>query len=133
MKNNTLKNENRRNEKIIEERNNIKISSSKSLNIRNRDVMESFDKNKIDILFDISENKHENTETYSDEESDCDNVNNKKIKRRAKIERNLLERKKTLHNIHVINEQMGYKIKKKDRKVTQREKKLGNNLSDFII
>ena len=69
----------------------------------------NFDKKKIDILFDIAENKHENSEFSSEINSDSDNLNNKKQKKKEIIERNLINRKKTL-GLYNRDSIIGYKI-----------------------
>ena len=92
----------------------------------------NFDKKKIDILFDIAENKHENSEFSSEINSDSDNLNNKKQKKKEIIERNLINRKKTLGLLR-RDSNIGYKIKLKEKKTTHRIKKLGNTYSDFVI
>jgi len=112
--------------------NNLQLPSSKSVLLTDRDIIANYNKNKIDVLFEISEEKHENTVTDSDEGSNIDNVKNKKGKKKEMIERNLKERKlsmKYLPRSSII----GYKSKLNDKKKTMRLKKLGNNFSDFII
>ena len=85
-------------------------------------------------MFYISENNHENTETYSDDESETNNIYDAKGKKKEVIERNLLERKKTMKTINIPRDSRnGYKLKFKGKKTTHRIKKLGNNFSDFII
>jgi len=110
--------------------------SSKSIVIPNRDLKTDFDENKINVLYDISENKHENTETYSDEESETDNVKYAKALKKEMIEQNLKDRKKTMKSMKTLNERelkSGYKFKFKDKKTNQKLKKLGDNYSDFLI
>ena len=51
----------------------------------------------------------------------------------AKLEQNLRERKKTLNRVKVKNYKIGYKVKTTDMKKNQKLKKLGNNISDFVI
>jgi len=112
--------------------NNLQLPSSKSVLLTDRDIIANYNKNKIDVLFEISEEKHENTVTDSDEGSNIDNVKNKKGKKKEMIERNLKERKlsmKYLPSRSII----GYKSKLNDKKKTMKLKKLGNNFSDFII
>ena len=123
-------------ERIIDHRNLNQFPSSKSIVIRNRDLKADFDKNKINVLFDISENKNENTETISDDESETDNVKYAKALKKEKIEQNLKDRKRTMRTMKTLNERelkSGYKLKFKDKKTNQKLKKLGDNFSDFII
>ena len=122
--NNTLKNIENKNINQISQ-----IPSSKSLDTKKRELKTNYNKNKIDILFDISENSDSNSEN----DSSIDNVNKEKIKNRANIERNFRERKKTLTNLNARESVIGYKIKTFERKATHRIKKFGENLSDFII
>ena len=120
--------------KIIENQIHTQFPSSKSIVLDHRDLKPEFDTNKINVLYDISENNHENTETYSDAESETDNIYNAKGKKKEVIERNLLERKKTMKTINIPRDSRnGYKLKFKGKKTTHRIKKLGNNFSDFII
>ena len=121
-------------ERIIDHLNLNQFPSSKS--IINRDLKANFDKNKINVLFDISENKNENTLTISDEESETDNVKYAKALKKEMIEQNLKDRKKTMRTMKTLNEReskSGYKFKLKDKKTNIKLKKLGNNFSDFII
>ena len=90
------------------------------------------DQKKINVLFEISENKDENEEIISITDSSIDNVKEKKAKKKEVIERNLRERKKTMI-INPINSNIGYKSKLRAKKTTLRLKKLGNTFSDFII
>ena len=120
--------------KIIENRIHTQFPSSKSILLDHRDLKPEFDTNKINVLFDISENKHENTDNYSDDESETDNVYDAKGKKKEVIERNLLERKKTMKTINIPRDSRnGYQLKFKGKKTTHRIKKLGNNFSDFVI
>ena len=104
---------------------------SNKLKISHRDKP-ILDKNKINVIFDITENKDEIIEDTSDNESSIDNVKEKKSKKRQIIERNLKERKRSMI-VKNTNSNIGYKSKLRDRKTTFRLKKLGNNFSDFII
>jgi len=125
-----------KNERNIEHRKLNQFPSSKSIVIPNRDLKTDFDENKINVLYDISENKHENTETYSDEESETDNVKYAKALKKEMIEQNLKDRKKTMKSMKTLNERelkSGYKFKFKDKKTNQKLKKLGDNYSDFLI
>ena len=54
-------------------------------------------------------------------------------KNMARLEENLRERKKTLKSIDVKNFKIGYKVKIKDKQKNHKLKKLGNNISDFVI
>ena len=121
-------------DKIAESRILTQFPSTKSIVLDHRDLKPEFDANKINVLFDISENKHENTETYSDSDSEIDNIYDAKGKKKETIERNLLERKKTMKTINVPRvSRNGYKLKFEGKKTSHRIKKLGNNFSDFII
>ena len=121
-------------DKIAESRILTQFPSTKSIVLDHRDLKPEFDTNKINVLFDISENKHENTETYSDSDSETDNIYDAKGKKKEIIERNLLERKKTMKTINVPRvSRNGYKLKFEGKKTSHRIKKLGNNFSDFII
>ena len=108
------------------------LPNSKSVSLDNREFKMNFDKKKIDVLFDIAENKDESSEFSSDISSDSDNLNKKKQKKKKIIERNLIHRKKTL-GLYNRDSIIGYKIKLKEKKATQRIKKLGNTYSDFVI
>jgi len=92
---------------------------------------ESFNKNKINILYQISENKHEDTESFSDNidsKSDSE-LNNSKIKKN----RHDSIRQKTLNYNLIKKLEDRYHLKTKDRKASHRLKKLGSNMYDFII
>ena len=117
-------------EKNEENYNITKSQSSKSIDTisENKDEDKSLDKNKINILFD---NRQKNEEAYSD--SDSSMVSLKGKKNMAKLEQNLRERKKTLNRVKVKNYKIGYKVKITDKKKNQKLKKLGNNISDFVI
>ena len=128
----TFKKEEPKIEKNIEIPKISHLSSSKSISLDKRELNLNFDKKKIDILFDIAENKHENSEFSSEINSDSDNLNNKKQKKKEIIERNLINRKKTLGLLR-RDSNIGYKIKLKEKKTTHRIKKLGNTYSDFVI
>ena len=123
--------ENNKKSKTIENKNNINLSSSKSISLNkdNKDLTESFDKNKINVLFDTQKKE----ETESEDDSNNDDGNNNRQKNLEKLEYNLRERKKTLNYIHFKKTKIGYDLKINDRKKTHRLKKLGNNISDFII
>ena len=128
----TFKKEEPKIEKNIEIPKISHLSSSKSISLDKRELNLNFDKKKIDILFDIAENKHENSEFSSEINSDSDNLNKKKQKKKEIIERNLINRKKTLGLLR-RDSNIGYKIKLKEKKTTHRIKKLGNTYSDFVI
>ena len=82
-------------------------------------------------MFQISENKQENSEIESEEDSNIDNVKYKKEIKKEVIERNLKERKRSM--IIPNDSRIGYKVKMRDKKTTLRLKKLGNFYSDFVI
>ena len=136
--NNLINNENT---KISKDNENIdiKFPKSKSFIIKEeaeeeREVNKSFDKNKINILFEISEANHENTGTYSsDDASIKENAAHLKEKKKTKIKRNSVVRKSTLNYIKFKNSKFGYMVDIKDKKKAHKAKKFGNNLSDFII
>ena len=112
----------------------FKLSSSKSVNSNHNETEteHNYDSKKISALFEIEEKRHENSEPVSDNDSDNDNIINKKLKRKEIIERNLKDRRITLSNIN-RDSMIGYRIKLKDRITTHRIKKLGNVYSDFVI
>ena len=132
MQNNIYKKEEHKIEKNNEITNISHLPNSKSVSLDNREFKMNFDKKKIDVLFDIAENKDESSEFSSDISSDSDNLNKKKQKKKKIIERNLIHRKKTL-GLYNRDSIIGYKIKLKEKKATQRIKKLGNTYSDFVI
>ena len=88
---------------------------------------QNYAKNKLDILYQISENKDEGRETVSDNsDSNSENENDNNIKKRAVN----LKKFKTLNYKKPSNK---YDLKIKDRKSSRRLKKLGTNIYDFII
>ena len=111
----------------------IKTQSSKSINIikEEKDEIKSLDKNKINVLFDNGSNEEEDEDPFS--ESDSSMISLKGKKNMAILEENLRERKKTLKSIDVKNFKIGYKVKIKDKQKNHKLKKLGNNISDFVI
>lgn len=110
------------------------IQSTKSLNFKHSNLKESFNQKKIATLFDISENKNEEEEESESEEGEVsDNILHAKKKNRTRIERNFKVITKTFRDFKGGDSHIGYKIKTKERRTTQRIKKLGNTLSDFII
>ena len=126
-------NNNINNNKSNNNKNNIKITpKKKTTESEDRFETESLDKNKINVLFEISESKHENTGTLSrSSNSKNDSLNNSKEKK--KLAR--LMRKRTLN----VNINQLYKFRYpnfqqvKEKKLTRRVKKLGSNVFDFII
>ena len=127
--NSSLIEENSKNSKKVE--NQIKIPRTNKLNLSQRGKI-NLDQKKINVLFEISENKDENIENNSEVESSIDNVKEKKAKKKEIIERNLIERKKSMI-VRPRNLNFGYKSILRDKKTTLRLKKLGNAFSDFII
>ena len=127
--NTSLNEENSKIDKKVE--NQIKKPKSNKIRLSHRDKP-ILDQKKINVLFEISENKDENEEIISITDSSIDNVKEKKAKKKEVIERNLRERKKTMI-INPINSNIGYKSKLRAKKTTLRLKKLGNTFSDFII
>lgn len=120
--------------KAIENQNIKEIQSTKSLNFKHRNLKESFNQKKIATLFDISENKNEEEEESESEEGEVsDNILHAKKKNRTRIERNFKVITKTFRDFKGGDSHIGYKIKTKERRTTQRIKKLGKTLSDFII
>ena len=121
------------NNKSYEDPKNQKIESSKPISYIRRELDHSFDIKKIQSLFEIAEKKNESSENNSDNDSeDSDNLNKIKLKRKQVIERNLKNRRHTL-NLGIGESLIGYRAKQRDRKTTQRIKKLGNVYSDFVI
>jgi hypothetical protein len=111
----------------------IKTQSSKSINIikEEKDEIKSLDKNKINVLFDNGSNEEEDEDPFS--ESDSSMISLKGKKNMERLEENLRERKRTLKSIDVKNFKIGYKVKIKDKQKNHKLKKLGNNISDFVI
>ena len=104
-----------------------------------------FDKNKVNVLYEISEKKQENTENNLDSDSNSEeesSLKEKKIdyiyqssKNIQKYQRNSTTNRasKTINYGHIKNPRIGYMMKIKERKVNQRIKKLGTNIYDFLI
>ena len=112
--------------------NNLQLPSTKSVILGDREIIANYNKNKINVLFEISEENHEISEENSDNESSVDNVKNKKRKKKVLIEKNLRDRKLSM-KYTPRGSIMGYKFKQNDKKKTHRIKKLGNSFSDFLI
>ena len=121
--------------------NNIKNSTNdtnnnKSITIKKpesegRFEMENLEKNKINVLFEISESKHENTETISNSSDSKNNsLNNSKERKRST---RFKKKNGTLNYNQLSNFNYPDFKKTKDRKATHRIKKLGSNVFDFII
>ena len=111
--------------------NNLQLPSTKSVILGDRDIIANYNKNKINVLLEISE-ENQISEESSDNESSVDNVKNKKRKKKVLIEKNLRDRKLSMKYMP-RGSIMGYKFKQNDKKKTHRMKKLGNSFSDFII
>ena len=121
------------NNKSYEDPKNQKIESSKPISYIRRELDHSFDIKKIQSLFEIAEKKNESSENNSDNDSeDSENLNQIKLKRKQVIEKNLKNRRHTL-NLGIGESLIGYRTKQRERKATQRIKKLGNVYSDFVI
>lgn len=110
----------------------------------------NYNKKKVSTLFEISEShpkeKESESERYKDnlseikssednnsnDDSKGDNFlsDNEDIK---KLKNNLNKKKKAINYSLIKNSKIGYLIKAKNRKVSQRIKKLGNNADDFLI
>lgn len=133
--NNLINNENTKIEKDIENKN-IKLPNSKSFILdddKEREENKSFYKKKINVLFEISEANHENTGTYSSDDASVNEKDKDFKKKIAKSHRNLPIKKSTLKYIKFKNSKFGYMLDVKEKKKAHKAKKLGNNLSDFII
>lgn len=110
----------------------------------------NYNKKKVSTLFEISESylkeKESESERYKDnlsesknsEDNDSNNdskgdnflSDNEDIK---KLKNNLNKQKKAINYSLIKNSKIGYLIKAKNRKVSQRIKKLGSNANDFLI
>ena len=90
--------------------------------------MDSFDKDKINALFDISENKNENTGNNSANNSKRESIDNLK-----KREDNTDSERRLKKGMTFVNPKIGYLVRMRERKTTHKLKKLGNNIYDFII
>ena len=79
----------------------------------------------------VDENS-DNINNSDNDSEDSENLNQIKLKRKQVIEKNLKNRRHTL-NLGIGESLIGYRAKQRDRKTTQRIKKLGNVYSDFVI
>ena len=95
----------------------------------NKIERKNFDKNKLDILYQIPENKHERAENVSDN-SDLNSENENNIKHRRSVKP---KRFKTLNYNNIKKSNNKYDLRIKDRRASRRLKKLGTNIYDFII
>ena len=91
--------------------------------------IDSFDKDKINALFDISENKNENTGNNSVNNSKRESIDNL----RKKSEDNTDSERRLKKGMTFVNPKIGYLVRMRERKTTHKLKKLGNNIYDFII
>ena len=91
--------------------------------------MDSFDKDKINALFDISENKNENTGNNSANNSKRESIDNS----RKKSGDNMDSERRMKKKMTFVNPKIGYLVRMRERKTTHKLKKLGNNIYDFII
>ena len=91
--------------------------------------MDSFDKDKINALFDISENKNENTGNNPANNSKRESIDNL----RKKSEDNTDSERRLKKGMTFVNPKIGYLVRMRERKTTHKLKKLGNNIYDFII
>ena len=91
--------------------------------------IDSFDKDKINALFDISENKNENTGNNSANNSKRESIDNL----RKKSEDNTDSERRLKKGMTFVNPKIGYLVRMRERKTTHKLKKLGNNIYDFII
>ena len=123
---NTSKNLDNKNNKVLD----TKQIMRTTIESEDRIEMKTLDKNKIDVLFEISENKHEDTGTLSHQadESRDESENNPK-------EKDLVRalRKKTLNYNQLKDIKIPFAHQTHDRKKSHRLKKLGSNVFDFII
>ena len=106
----------------------------------------NYNKNKVSTLFEISESylkeKESESDTYKDNLSESKSSENNDSKGDnflsdnddiKKLKSNLNKQKKSINYSLIKNSKIGYLIKAKHRKVSQRIKKLGNNANDFLI
>ena len=123
---NTSKNLDNKNNKVLD----TKQIMRTTIESEDRIEMKSLDKNKIDVLFEISENKHEETGTLSHQGDDSrdESENNPKEKDFVRA-----LRKNTLNYNQLKDIKIPYAHKTHDRKKSHRLKKLGSNVFDFII
>ena len=91
--------------------------------------MESFDKDRINALFDISENKNENTGNNSANNSKRESIDNS----RKKSGDDMDSERRMKKRMTFVNPKIGYLVRMRERKTTHKLKKLGNNIYDFII
>ena len=91
--------------------------------------MDSFDKDKINALFDISENKNENTGNNSANNSKRESIDNS----RKKSGDDMDSERRMKKRMTFVNPKIGYLVRMRERKTTHKLKKLGNNIYDFII
>ena len=108
---------------------NITPKKSKNETPDDRYKMDSFDKDKINALFDISENKNENTGNNSANNSKRESIDNL----RKKSEDNTDSERRLKKGMTFVNPKIGYLVRMRERKTTHKLKKLGNNIYDFII
>ena len=116
---NTLDNHNR----------NIIPKKSKNETSDDRYKTESFDKDRINALFDISENKNENTGNNSANNSKRESIDNS----RKKSGDDMDSERRMKKRMTFVNPKIGYLVRMRERKTTHKLKKLGNNIYDFII
>ena len=106
----------------------------------------NYNKNKVSTLFEISESylkeKESESDAYKDNLSESKSSENNDSKGDnflsdnediKKLKSNLNKQKKSINYSLIKNSKIGYLIKAKHRKVSQRIKKLGNNANDFLI
>ena len=105
--------------------NNIRVKKSINEIPNGRFKLEIYDKNKINALFEISEDKHENTRNISDNDSKRENNS---MEKNMENDVGLRGRKKTFIDPKIKNKNKT--IKKKN---TIKTKKFGSNAFDFII
>ena len=116
------------NSKKIDNKTNIEsnIESDES----NEKVRHNYDKNKIDILYQIPQNKPEVEEAVS-ENSDSNSENGNNFKHRRSVNHKRYNTSIFNNNIKKSNYKFNERIK--ERRVSRRLKKLGTNIYDFII
>ena len=128
-----IKTENKTEKKIDNKINNKNINKINNDPLINQDAesedriqMENYNKDKIDILFEISEHQNEaDAQSLDDSKSEDENVVKKK--------RYSVIRQKTLNLNQSKNFKNRYSLQIRDRKKSHRIKKLGTNVYDFII
>ena len=129
INNNKINNNNAINNNINNNNKNYKSLMIKSQESEERFEMENLDKNKINVLFEISESNHENTGNNSHSSNSKNNSSNNS-KEKKKLAR--FKRKGTLNFNQMKNQYFNFQ-QTKDKKATHRLKKLGTNVFDFII